>query len=97
MFLLFSVVFSVPADSTVVTVYAKLSRTPAEVHSMQAAFIFAEVQGTFQSINLSVEITVSLYHDGWQVDSREVSANLPMLPVPHSPGWYVTAIPWASG
>jgi len=71
-----------------------LIRTPKTVYSMQAALIFAEVQGAFASISLLTTITLSLLKDGSVIsDSESVTINLPMLPIPQSSGWYATSIP----
>ena len=76
------------------SVQASLTRTPQTVYSWQPAFIFATVEGDFQDLKLSVDITVT------------VDANVPVPGLPYtrsdsynvsfatwSSKWYITAIP----
>jgi len=60
---------------------------------MQGVFIFAEVHGDFSRLSLHTTVTLSLLRDGSTVISNSITINLPMLPIPHSHGWYVASIP----
>ena len=76
------------------SVQASLRRTPQTVYSWQPAFIFASVEGDFQNLKLSVDITVTV----------DANVSVPGLPYTRSfsynasfatwsSNWYVTAIP----
>ncbi|MEM4619284.1 MAG: CARDB domain-containing protein [Desulfurococcaceae archaeon] len=81
-----------PSSNSIISVFS-LTRSPKTVHSMQGVIIFAEVYGNISTINLSVTITLSLMRDGSVLLSESRTFDLPMLPIPFSPGWYFTSIP----
>ncbi|MHA1632078.1 MAG: hypothetical protein ACTSXC_04625 [Candidatus Freyarchaeota archaeon] len=72
-----------------------LLRTPHEVYSGQATLIFAHVRGVFSEIELSTTVSLDLLKDGTSVPGSpwSVTLALPMVPIPWSPEWYLTAIP----
>jgi hypothetical protein len=74
-------------SSSNVTMY----RSPQIVYSMEAVLIFAKIYGDFKNVTLSVTITLNL--QGPSSKTESINANLPLIPVFHAPGWYVTSIP----
>jgi len=75
------------------SIKASLIRSPETVFSRHAAFIFAQVNEAFSSIQLSTTVTLTLERDGTIVFSAFKSVNLPMLPLPWTLNWYYTSIP----
>ena len=89
--LLISIFLSTIAPNSL-TIYGKvqyedsvvrLVRTPMDVYSGQATFIFAYIS-----------ITIRLLRDGYIVHEYPITiSRIPMLPIPWARGWCVTAVP----
>ena len=73
---------------------ADILRVPSEVYSGQPAFIFTHVGGYHQDVKLSLGISIRLLSNGNLIyESLSFEISLPMLPLPWSSNWFVTAIP----